>query len=43
MADHGFFIDDLDALKTRLEDLKIDFRVFSQTVPMRGSGWSEDD
>jgi uncharacterized protein (TIGR02599 family) len=34
------FLDDLEALKTALDAKKIDFRVFNQTVPMRGSGWS---
>ena len=34
------FLDDIEALKTSLDSKKIDYRVFNQTVPMRGSGWS---
>jgi uncharacterized protein (TIGR02599 family) len=34
------YLDDLEALKSSLDAKKIDYRVFSQTVPMRGSGWS---
>ena len=40
-SDYRDFLDDLDALKTALDDLKISYRVFNQTVPMRGAGWSE--
>ena len=35
------YLDDLDALKTALDDLQISYRVFNQTVPMRGAGWSD--
>jgi uncharacterized protein (TIGR02599 family) len=34
------FLDDLETLKGTLDSKKIDYRVFNQTVPMRGSGWS---
>jgi len=34
------FLDDLGVLKTSLESAGIEYRVFNQTIPMRGAGWS---
>ena len=34
------FLDDLESLQTSLDSKKIDYRVFNQTVNLRGSGWS---
>ena len=34
------FLDDLDATKSSLDAKKINYRVFNQTVPLRGAGWS---
>ena len=35
------FLDDIEALKTSLDAKQIEYRIFSQVVPMRSAGWSE--
>lgn len=34
------FTDDLDEMRDSLDNKKVSFRVFNQTVPLRGAGWS---
>ena len=39
-SNYDSFIDDIEVLKTSLDTAKIEYRIFNQTVPLRGAGWS---